>query len=165
MLSANLLILLGTILIGLGGLLATYGWDLRSSADTRYMLEQQRLSQVRAAREALLYSMAAELTINGQLLTSEAFQEKDLEKTGKYEPLPRLQPTAMAAGLARQNRHSSVRSDRRLSEPQELRASTIEALRAWGKNARTALSGLPNRLCYILGAFGNTGQVGTVRID
>ena len=98
--TANFLIVLGTALIAVGGLIATYGWSIRSTADTRAMLEER--SEVdRAQRRAdLLKTLAAEFTVNARILDSPPIAEPDAAQLARFTVFPRLQTTATASAIA-----------------------------------------------------------------
>lgn len=96
----SFLILAGTILIGLGGLLATYGWDLKSSEDTRRALEQSAANDLAVRRLTILRTLGAEFVINSATLRSPVFVERDDSQLSKFVVFPRLQTTAVATAMA-----------------------------------------------------------------
>lgn len=99
--SASLLyIAVGTFLIGLGGWLATYGWDLKSSQDTRIALQRAAHDEVETRRIAMLRMLAAESIANRQSLAHKAFTEADESELAKFANLPRLQSGAATAAIA-----------------------------------------------------------------
>ena len=81
----NLLIVIGTILIAAGGLLATYGWNARSQE---------------AQKSGLVRGVAAELLMNLSVISDPKFTETDEEKLSQFVIFPRLQITALEAAVS-----------------------------------------------------------------
>jgi hypothetical protein len=100
MLRANLLIAIGTLLIALGGLVATYGWDMRSSMDTRRMLNERAETDRAQRRAALIRALGAECLVNTHLLETPPIDEQDPELVTKYVPYPRMHTTALTSAIA-----------------------------------------------------------------
>lgn len=96
----SFLIVVGSILIGLGGFLATYGWDLRSSEDTRRALEQRAANDLAVRRQTILRTLAAEYVSNEAVLKAPAFVERDDNQLSKFAIFPRLQTTAITTAIA-----------------------------------------------------------------
>jgi len=100
MTNPSFLILFGSVLIGLGGLIATYGWDIRSSEDTRRALEQRAASDLATRRLTILRTLAAELIINKAIIEDRKFTELDDGQLSRFVVFPRLQTTAIATAIA-----------------------------------------------------------------
>jgi len=75
----------GTLLIAIGGLLATFGWN--SHADD-------------ARRHGLVEQIAAELTVNLNVASDPKFVENDPEELKEYVVYPRFQIVALDAAIA-----------------------------------------------------------------
>ncbi len=95
-----LLIALGTLLIATGGVIATYGWDLKSSADTRAMLADRARLDFNTRRVAVLRTLAGELIVNSRILDNPPIAETDPAKLSTFAPLPRLQMTGLSSAVA-----------------------------------------------------------------
>jgi hypothetical protein len=100
MAKANLLIAFGTLLIALGGIVATFGWSMRSTIETRSVLEAERAATIQSQRRAMFRTLAAELSLNAEVLTNEVFHETDEAKLAKFVMLPRLQHSALESAIA-----------------------------------------------------------------
>lgn len=75
----------GTILIAIGGLIATLGWN--GYADDK-------------RKRGLIEQVAAELTVNVNVALDPKFQEEDPAKLGDYVIFPRFQTMAVDAAIA-----------------------------------------------------------------
>ena len=81
----TLLILFGTVLIAVGGILATYGWNARTE-------EVQKSAMVR--------SVAAELLMNISVINDPKFTETDENKLSQFVIFPRMQITALESAIS-----------------------------------------------------------------
>lgn len=81
----NLMILGGTLLIAVGGILATKGWNDRS---------------IVARRNGIIRSVAAELVINSSVLVDPKFTDANDLNLTKYTVFPRMQTAAMTGAIA-----------------------------------------------------------------
>jgi len=98
---ANLIIALGTVLIAIGGLVATYGWNMRSTQETRTMLKERTRADRNRNRAEVLKSLGAEFSMNIERLKTPPINEIDEVQLGHFVVIPRLQTTATAAAIAR----------------------------------------------------------------
>ncbi len=94
------LILLGTVLIAVGGVVATYGWNLRSSLRTSRMLEESRARELETKRGAMVRTAMAELLMNVKVISNPIFHEEDESKLSEFVVLPRFHTEALAAMMA-----------------------------------------------------------------
>lgn len=80
-----LLITLGAILIALGGILGTYGWQRKSQDDQK---------------TNLIRSVAAEMLLNMNILDDVAYTETNTTKLSKFVVFPRLKTTALEGAIS-----------------------------------------------------------------
>ena len=85
MFSPNALIGIGTLLIGLGGFIATNGWNAKATA---------------SVRDGLIRGAAAELLVNLTIVSDQKFTEQDDAKLAEYVVFPRLQSVALEGAIA-----------------------------------------------------------------
>ena len=81
----NILIALGALLIAVGGVMATHGWNARTEV---------------AQREGLVRAVAAELLVNLEIVSDSKFTEKDQDKLEKFVVFPRMQTVALESAIA-----------------------------------------------------------------
>ena len=81
----NLQIIIGTVLIAVGGILATYGWTARTEA---------------SQKSAMIKAVAAELLINLALIDDPKIAETDEKKLSKSVFFPRMQTSTLKGALA-----------------------------------------------------------------
>jgi hypothetical protein len=93
-------IVLGTALIGAGGLILTHGWNLRSSVQNREALIEARSQEREHQRTVILRTLAAEYLTNTTALSNSVFDETDEELLRAYVIYPRLQSNGLTAALA-----------------------------------------------------------------
>jgi hypothetical protein len=82
---ANLQVVIGTLLITGGGILATMGWNSRSSAT-------QRMGMIRA--------VSAEFMMNINIFNDPKFTTSDESELAKYVVFPRMQTSALRGVIA-----------------------------------------------------------------
>src|SRR4051794_18693997 len=97
---ATLAILFGTLLIAGGGALATWGWNERSSTDTKRMLFERAEAEVSARRTAMLRTLTAEFVFNSNVLKDPQFSETDPEELKKFVVFPKVQATALQSVIS-----------------------------------------------------------------
>jgi len=85
MIIPNSMIILGTLLIAIGGIIATSGWNKRT---------------VVHQRNGIIRSVAAELLMNVNIWKNSKFVETDNEKLKEYVVFPRMQTAVLAGALA-----------------------------------------------------------------
>ncbi len=81
----NTLIVVGTLLIAGGGIIATHGWNERTNA---------------LQRKGLIQAVAAELMVNIQVVSDPKFTETDAARLQEYVVFPRTQTIALEAAIA-----------------------------------------------------------------
>lgn len=94
-----LLIILGTILFALEGLLATLGWSLRASQETRETLRYAQEAELESRREAILRTLAGEFIVNSKIAKSKELTESDQKELSKFVWLPRFQTVGLSVAL------------------------------------------------------------------
>jgi L-cystine uptake protein TcyP (sodium:dicarboxylate symporter family) len=97
---ANVYIILGAVLIAIGGYMATYGWNLKSSKEIQVSLEQSRLREIELQREGLIKAVFLEVIVNRFILDSDKFTEKNKEELSKFVIFPRFRTEALTAAMA-----------------------------------------------------------------
>ena len=85
LLVANLEVFIGTLLIAGGGLLATMGWDARSTA---------------TQKKAMIRAVSAELMINLNIFVDSKFTERDEKQLAKFVVFPRMQTSVLKGSIA-----------------------------------------------------------------
>ena len=85
MMIPNLMIFGGTLLIAIGGILATKGWHERS---------------VIAHRNGMIRSLAAEWVVNAAVFFDPKFTDTNDANLAKYAVFPRMQTTAITGAIA-----------------------------------------------------------------
>lgn len=93
------LIAAGTLAIALGGLCATYGWNLYSTRQTRAMLNQAREDERQSHRRALLTALTAEVGINEEFAAQSRFTEPDNANLAAFTVYPRFRHQALSSVL------------------------------------------------------------------
>ena len=81
----NLLIAIGTLLIAIGGIVATNGWNARASF---------------AQRQSIIRAVAAETLMNMNVYKDQNFTERDEEQLAKFTLFPRMQTSAIEGAIA-----------------------------------------------------------------
>ena len=81
----NLLIVLGTLLIAIGGIIATKGWHARIVA---------------TQRNDIIRAVAAETLMNISVFTDPAFTKRSEEELSKFIWFPRMQTVALGGAIA-----------------------------------------------------------------
>ena len=81
----NILILLGTLLIAIGAIVATYGWNARTEA---------------AQRSGMIKAVAAEWMMNVQVLNDKSISEPDDAQLSKWVLFPRTRTIALEGAIA-----------------------------------------------------------------
>jgi hypothetical protein len=81
----NLLILVGTLLIAVGGIVATYGWNAKTEA---------------AQKAGMIRAVAAELTMNLSIINDQAIVEPDDKKLSAFVMFPRMLTTALEGAIS-----------------------------------------------------------------
>ena len=92
-------IIVGTILLAVGGVAVTYGWDLKSSAENARLLQQRWDDARNLQRAAMLRTLNATIADNFVILAAEQFtnvEESGLKNTRFY---PRSLLAAFKAAL------------------------------------------------------------------
>jgi len=85
MIVPNLLIALGTLLIAIGGVIATKGWNARTVA---------------TQRNGVIRAVAAETLMNASVFMDAVFTEKNEEELSKFSLFPRMQTAALEGAIA-----------------------------------------------------------------
>lgn len=85
MIWAYLVISAGTVLVGLGGLVATHGWN--------------KLSELRR-RQGLIRAVAGEMVIDFDILNSKHFTETDPQALMRYDVFPRLRTISLDGAIS-----------------------------------------------------------------
>ena len=85
MIIPNIMIVVGALLIGIGGIIATSGWNKRT---------------VVHQRDGIIRSVAAEMMMNMSIIEDSKFTETDDKKLSKYKVFPKMQTAALAGALA-----------------------------------------------------------------
>lgn len=85
MMTANLMIVAGTLLIAIGGIVATKGWNDRDFV---------------AQRARIIRSVAAEWVVNMAVLNDPKFTETKEENLVRYTVFPRMQISAVSSAVA-----------------------------------------------------------------
>lgn len=83
--SPNTLIGIGTLLIALGGFVATHGWNAKANA---------------GIRDGLIRGAAAELLVNQAIVSDQKFAEQDDARLAEFVVFPRLQSVALEGAIA-----------------------------------------------------------------
>lgn len=91
------LIILGTLFIAGGGLMATYGWNLRSSKEIQASLEQSRIHELELRRLGIIKTVLLEIGGNISIIQLKVFTETDEKKLSKYAVYPRLWTEALSS--------------------------------------------------------------------
>lgn len=81
----NFLIVVGTLLIAVGGIIATYGWNAKTEA---------------AQKAAIIRAVAAEYMINVAVINDQKFIETDEKKLCTFAMFPRVQSAALEGAVA-----------------------------------------------------------------
>jgi len=81
----NILILLGTLLIAIGGILATYGWNASTEA---------------AQGSAMIKAVAAEWLMNANVMNDKSISEPDDAQLSKFVMFPRTRTAALEGAIA-----------------------------------------------------------------
>ena len=85
MIIPHFIIVLGTILIAVGGVLATYGWNMKTVASQRH---------------GIIRAVTAESLDNSDVLMKRVFTEKNDNKLSTFVLFPRMQTTALDGAIA-----------------------------------------------------------------
>jgi len=80
----SLFVITGTVLIAIGGLLATYGWNAHAEA-TR--------------RSAMIQSVAAEWMVNNSVISDEKFLATDKNELARFVMFPRTRTIALEVAI------------------------------------------------------------------
>jgi len=83
--TANSLIAAGTLLIAIGGIMATYGWNARTDI---------------ARKSSIVRSVAAEWVVNTAVIEDEKLSGYDENKLSQFAVFPRMMTTNLGAALA-----------------------------------------------------------------
>ncbi|MDI6808023.1 MAG: hypothetical protein QME66_03455 [Candidatus Eisenbacteria bacterium] len=93
-------IVLGTVVIAIGGIVATLGWNLRSTQNTRKMLAEARIAEIKTRRQALLSAVVAEVGHNEKTSADPRFTELDDAKLIHFTVYQRFRADALSGVLA-----------------------------------------------------------------
>ncbi len=85
MTAPNLLIALGTLFIAIGGIIATNGWNARTSV---------------AQRRSIIRAVAAESLMNMNVYKDKKFTEENEDQLAKFTMFPRMQTSALEGAIA-----------------------------------------------------------------
>lgn len=96
---AYLYIAIGTLLIAIGGLMATYGWNLKTSKEIKGSLEESRIHEVELQREWIIKTVFLETITNLIIIHDSKFTETDEKKLSKFVVYPRLRTAALTSVL------------------------------------------------------------------
>jgi hypothetical protein len=89
-----------SVLIAIGGAIATFGWNEISSKETRLSLDESRRADTESKRRALTRAVAAEFLTNLVIINDKAYTETNEEELSKLAIYPRFQTTVLSAFLA-----------------------------------------------------------------
>jgi hypothetical protein len=93
-------IFLGTFLIGVGGLVLTRGWNMRSAIENQRSLTGTADQEHESQRALMLRTLTAEYLTNSRILDDPNYNERDEEKLKTFVVYPRLQSSGLTAALA-----------------------------------------------------------------
>ncbi len=97
--NAYSLAIFGSLIMTGGGLLATYGWNLRSSQIIWEMLIRDRTAQRDERRHAVIWSVAAEWCRNMSIISNKPYCGEKPEELTKYAHYPTLHAAEVSNAL------------------------------------------------------------------
>jgi len=95
--NGNLLIFLGTVLIAIGGVTATYGWNKNSSSETRKIIASNQMEEMESRKSSMLKAFHAELLNNFHIITSKRINPDNDEELSKFAFYGRLESSVLSS--------------------------------------------------------------------
>ena len=99
--NANLWIIFGTLIMvsgmAIGGLMTTYGWNLKTSKETRVLLEETRLEEQEIRRKGIIINVSFDVVTNLLRIEDAKFTVTEEDELSKYVIYPRFQTAALSS--------------------------------------------------------------------